>query len=262
MGIRCLGNGVSPSGKKGENRGGEMKKLKLGFGFPLVVLAVALSVQECWAGVVIHQVMKGREGQASNVTLFFSGMQLRTDDVDNGLSTIMDFKGDRMVMVDHRAKNYIEIKFSQWEKEVAEKIKKDLPAIERKVRRIVVRRAGETATLIGFRTEKVDVFADGELIEENWVTRDIDMSEVEKVMERVSKGFSKEFRAEVVEGREIYEKLKTYGFPILVKDYAVTHGLGGMDVLEVKKLEQKELKEEIFLPPKGYERITVGPAKK
>jgi len=125
-----------------------------------------------------------------------------------------------------------------------------------------VRRAGETATLVGFRTEKVDVFADGELIEENWVTRDIDMSEVEKVMERVSKGFSKEFRAEVVEGREIYEKLKTYGFPILVKDYAVTHGLGGMDVLEVKKLEQKELKEEVFLPPKGYERITVGPAKK
>jgi hypothetical protein len=30
-----------------------------------------------------------------------------------------------------------------------------------------------------------------------------------------------------------------------------------MSVVEVKKLEQKELSEELFLPPKGYERVLV-----
>jgi hypothetical protein len=103
----------------------------------------------------------------------------------------------------------------------------------------------------------VEVFADGERIEENWVTRDVDMSEIEKVMERVSKGFSMEFRNQVAEGREIYEKVKPYGFPIVVKDYAIIHGSEGLSVVEVKKLEQKELNEELFLPPKGYERVLV-----
>ena len=224
----------------------------------LVILSVIGLFQECLAGVVIDQVMKDREGRSSRVTLYFSGDRLRTDDVDNGLSTVMDFKGDRMIMVDHRAKNYIDVKYSQWEKEVAERLKKNLLPTQPKARRIVVRRAGETAMINGFRTEKIEVFAEGEVIEENWVTRDVDLSEIEKVMERVSKGFSAEFRSQMAEGREIYEKLKPYGFPILVKDYAITQGVAAMDVLEVKKLEKKELNEEIFLPPKGYERIAVG----
>jgi hypothetical protein len=234
-----------------------MKKSTFGVGFPLLIVFIVLVFQECLAGVVIDQVMKDREGTSSRVTLFFSGERLRTDDVDHGLSTIMDFKGDRMVMVDHRAKNYIEVRFSQWEKDVAEQFKKDLPAVRPKARRIVVRRAGETATINGFRTEKVEVFADGERIEENWVTRDVDMSEIQKVMERVSKGFSSEFRNQVAEGREIYEKLKPYGFPIVVKDYMIIHGSEGLSVVEVKKLEQKELSEELFLPPKGYARVLV-----
>ena len=234
-----------------------MKRRRFGFGFLLLVLSVLLVSQEGLAGVMIDQVMKDREGMSSRVTLYFSGERLRTDDVDNGLSTIMDFKGDRRVMVDHRTKNYIDVKFSQWEKEVAEQFRKDLHAVQPRARKIVVRRAGETATINGFRTEKVEVFADGERIEENWMTRDVDMSEIEKVMERVSRGFSADFRNQMAEGREIYEKLKPYGFPILVKDYVVTAGLEGLNVLEVKKLEKKELSEELFLPPKGYERVKV-----
>jgi hypothetical protein len=82
------------------------------------------------------------------------------------------------------------------------------------------------------------------------------------VMEKVARGFSKDFRFEMKEGREIYEKLKPYGFPILVKDYSITYGSGGMDVLEVKKLERKELEDEVFLPPAGYQRIIPGSPKK
>jgi len=237
-----------------------MKKKNWMIGGSMISILLMLSLQECLAGVVIEQVMKDREGRASKVILYFSENQLRTDHPEGGLTTIMDFKGDRMVMVDHRSKSYVEIKFSQWEKEVAEQLKKDVPGIQPKARKIIVRRAGETATINGFRTEKVQVFADGELIEENWVTRDVEMKEVEKVMERVAKGFSKDFRIGMKEGREIYEKLKPYGFPILVKDYTLTYGLGGMDILEVKKLEGKELKDEIFLPPSDYKQIVPNPS--
>ena len=227
-----------------------------------VVLLLILLFQECLAGVTIEQVMRDREGNASKVFITFSENKFRTDHPEGGMTTIIDFQGDRMVMIDHRSKQYVEIRFSQWEKEVSERLKKSVPGTKVKSRKILVKRTGETAILNGFQTEKIEIFADGKLVEENWVTRDVEMKEIEKVMDRVAQGFSKEFRSEMKEGREIYEKLKPYGFPILIKDYSMTHGLGGIDALEVKKLEKKELKDEVFLPPSGYQRIMPEPSKK
>jgi predicted methyltransferase len=74
-------------------------------------------------------------------------------------------------------------------------------------------------------------------------------------MDRVAQGFSKDFQREMKEGREIYEKLKPYGFPILIKDHTITYGLGAIDRVEVKKIEKKELKNEVFLPPAGYQKV-------
>jgi len=228
----------------------------------LPILLLILISQEGIAGVVIEQVVKDREGRTSKVVIYFSENQFRTDHPEGGLTTLIDFKGDRMVMMDHRSKSYVEVKFSQWEKEVSQRLKKSLPPVQPKKKKITAKKTGETAIINGFRTEKIEILGDGELIEENWVTRDVDMREIEKVMDKVAQRFSKEFKSEMREGREIYEKLKPHGFPILVKDYSMTYGLGAVEVLEVKKLERKELKDEIFLPPSDYERIIPAPSKK
>ena len=229
-------------------------------GMMTIFLLIFLS-QECVAGVAIEQVVKDTEGRASTVFLYFSENQFRTDHPEGGLATIIDFKNDRMVMIDHRSKSYAEMKFSQWEKEVSKRLKEGASVVKSKARKIVIRKTGETAVINGFRTEKIQILADGELIEENWVTRDVAMEEIGKVMDRIAQGFSKEFRSEMKEGQEIYEKLKPYGFPILIKDYTIAYGLG-MDVLEVKKVERKELKEEVFLPPSGFERMITELPKK
>jgi hypothetical protein len=239
-----------------------MKKIVLISWGALIILLFIFISQKSLAGVVIEQVVKDREVRVSKVVLYFSENQFRTDHQEGGLTTIIDFKGDRMVMIDHRSKNYVEVKFSQWEKEVSERLKKNLPPIKPKTKKIIVKKTGETATINGFRTEKIEILAEGELREENWVTRDVDMREMEKVMDKVAQGFSKEFKSEMKEGREIYEKMKPHGFPILVKDYSMTYGLGAIEVQEVKKIEQKELRDEIFLPPSGYERIVPAPSKK
>jgi hypothetical protein len=226
------------------------------------ILLLILMVQECLAGVVIEQVVRDREGNASKVFLYFSESKFRTDHPEAGMTTIIDFKGDRMVMIDHPSKHYVEVKFSQWESEVARRLKKSLPGTQATSRKIVVKKTGEASILNGFPTEKVQIFADGELIEENWVTRDAALEEVQEVMDKVTLGFSKEFKTEMKEGREIYDKIKVFGYPILVKDYAITHGLGGVDVLEVKKIEKRELKDEVFLPLKGYQRVIPEPSKR
>ncbi len=227
-----------------------------------IPLLLMLTVQECLAGVVIEQIVRDGEGNASKVFIYFLKDKLRSDHPHGNLTTIIDFKEDRMVMIDHLSKRYVEVKFSQWQKEVSERLKESGPVPQSKSKEIIVKETGERAVINGFQTEKVLVLADGELMEENWVTRDIELSEVEKVMDRVALAFSREFKSEMKETREIYEKIKAFGFPILVKDYAITQGLKGIDVLEVKRLEKRDLKEDVFLPPNGYQRIIPAPPKK
>jgi hypothetical protein len=217
---------------------------------------------ECMAGMTVEQVVRDQNGVPSKTLLYLSSTQFRTDHQERGLTTILDFKEDRLVMIDHRSKNYVEVKLSQWEREVAKRLKKESPGVKLKKREIIVRKTGKKAVISGFRTEQVEILAGGELIEENWVTRDVETKEIERVMDRVAQGFSKDFRREMKEGREIYEKLKPYGFPVLIKDYTVTYGLGAIDRVEVKKIEKKELKEEVFLPPPGYQKVIPEAPKK
>jgi len=239
-----------------------MKKIALvSWGLMAILLFIGM-VQVALAGVVVEQLMRDREGVASKVVLYFSGERMRTDDEEGRLTTILDFRAGRMMMIDHRSKNYIDIKYSQWKKEVTEQLRKEFPYVKTKKRKVDVRKTGETAIIDGFRTEKIQVWLDGGLVEEDWVTKDVDMAEVDKMMAKVVKEFSKDFRSGIPEGREIYEKLQPHGFPILVIDYTLAYGLGPINVLEVKKLEKRELEDEIFLPPKDYQQIIPAPSKK
>jgi hypothetical protein len=217
---------------------------------------------EGFAGVTVEQVVRDQEGAPSKAVLYLSDTRYRTDHQERGLTTILDFKGDRLVMIDHRSKNYVEVKLSLWERDVAKQLKKESPGLKPKKREIIVRKTGKKRVINGFQTEQVEILAGGELIEENWVTRDVEMKEIEQVMDRVAQVFSKDLRHEMREGREIHEKLKPFGFPVLIKDYTMAYGLGAIDRVEVKKIEKKELKEEVFLPPPGYQKIVPAAPKK
>jgi len=236
---------------------------RFSFGWKVLVLfSLFWTFQECLAGVTVEQVVRDQNGVPSKTLLYLSDHQYRTDHQERGLTTVLDFKEDRLLMIDHRSKSYVEVKISQWEKDVARRLKKESPGVKLKDRKIIVKKTGKKAVINGYQTEQVEILAGGELIEENWVTRDVEMKEIEQVMDRVAQGFSKDFRHEMKEGREIYEKLKPHGFPVLIKDYTMSYGLGSIDRVEVKKIEKKELKEEVFLPPPGYQKIVPEPSKK
>jgi hypothetical protein len=254
-----------PAGRQGMRNAQKEEIMRIRSGYVLVFLGILFFIgmaQECLADVAIEQVVKDKDGRPSKVLIYYSEDRFRSDRPEVGLTTIIDFKGDRMMMIDHRSRNYVDVPFSRWEKEVAERLKKSAPRTKTKPRKITVQKTGETQVINGFQTEKILVYGNGELIEENWTTRDVEMKEVEQVMEKVAKGFSKDFKLEMMEGREIYEKLKPHGYPILVKDHSKTYGLGGLEVLEVKKLEKKELGDDVFLPPADYNRIIPEPSKK
>ena len=198
---------------------------------------------------------------ASQVELYYSDTRLRTDRPERGLTTVVDFEGDRLLMIDHRSGSYVDVNLSQWEKVMGEWLNKERHKVQPKKRKLTVRKTGEKRTINGFKTEKVEILADGELIEEDWVTRELDLKEVDKVMEKAAGGVTSSLWLETKEGREIFDLVKPYGFPILTRDYGLVYGLGGIDVLEVKKIKRQELKDEIFEPPAGYQRSFPGPLK-
>jgi len=250
-----------PMGAKGMKES-VMKRRDL---FSSVVLIGALLFYvpgESLAGVAVEQVVRDRDGTSSKISLYYSDHQFRADHQESGKTTILDFKEDRLVMIDHRSKGYVEVQLSLWEKEVAKQLRKDSPVLVPKERKITVRKTGRTAVINGFRTEEIQVLAEKELVEENWVTRDVDVREIQQVMDRVARGFSRDYRNEMKEGLEIHEKLKPYGYPVLVKDYETSYGLGAVDRTEVKRMEKKELKEDVFLPPPNYQKIIPQPPKK
>jgi hypothetical protein len=221
-----------------------------------------LLLGESVAGVVVEQIVRDPEGMASRVDLYYSGARLRTDRPARGMTTVMDFKEDRLILIDHRSKWYVEVILSQWKKEMADRLKKERLNVKSKKRKLTLKKTAEKRALNGFQTEKVQILADGELIEEDWVTLDVDLKEIDQVMEKVARGDSSNMWLESKEGgegKEIYGLVRPHGFPILVKDYGLVYGLSGIDVLEVKRITREDLKDEVFAPPADYRRVLPSP---
>src|SRR4030067_2681731 len=74
----------------------------------LVSFTLLLMFQECLAGVVVEQVVREREGSPSKVFLYFSEYRFRTDHREGGLTTIMDFRADRLGMIHHPPQSQFE----------------------------------------------------------------------------------------------------------------------------------------------------------
>jgi hypothetical protein len=226
-----------------------------------VLCFVLLLSGTCRSGTVVEQMSGDREGTLSKVVVSVREGQMRTDHEGSGMSTIMDFRADRFVMIDHPSRSYVEVRFSDWEREVTQELLKSAPGRGSRGKKITVRRTGEKALINGFATEKVEVLADRDVIEEDWVTRDLDMREVEWILEKTGQAFSKGFAGEMKEGQEIYKKLRPHGYSILVKDLSAAYGLP-LTILEVKKIVKKDLGDELFSPQEGYRRIVPETPKK
>src|SRR5512139_264404 len=99
-----------------------MKKRTLFFLTGLIAVLWLEMSGEGIAGMVVEQVERDRDGIPAKVSLYFSDYRFRTDHLEGGLTTILDFKKDQLIMMDHRSKSYVEVKLSQWEEEIAKRL--------------------------------------------------------------------------------------------------------------------------------------------
>jgi len=205
------------------------------------------------AGTVIDQDMTDLWGKKSGSVLFYSKNRLRVDQKDGKLSTIMDFRKNRILILDHPSKTYIAYPFSKWEKQVSEKLGSRKRVRKREIR---VEPTGDQKRINGFTTRQIRVFIDGILFQDNWVTQDVDLEEMLDAVRKGAGPLSGFSRAELEEKEEIYHKIKEWGFPILTTEYQTVYGKTLKEITEIKRIETRRLNSRLFNPPGGYTKRT------
>jgi hypothetical protein len=204
------------------------------------------------AGTVIDQEMIDIWGKRSGSFLFYSKKKLRIDQKDGKLSTIMDFKRDRIVILEHGSESYIEYRFTQWQEQVFQKAPRQKGHEKREIR---IEPTGAEKEINGFETTGIRVFIDETLFQDTWVTRDVNLEDMLETMEEVSR-LSGSSKADVREKEEIYRKIKEWGFPILTTEYRRYAGKTLQEITEVLSIETRRLDSSLFAPPQGYTKRT------
>ena len=213
----------------------------------VIVGILLLSGRALKAGTVIDQEMTDIWGKQGGSLLFYSKKKLRIDQKDGRLSTIMDFKNDQIVILDHGSKSYVEYPFSLWEKQVSQKI----DSRTRQKREIRVEPTGAEKNINGFMTRQIQIFIDGVLFQDTWVTQDVDLGEMLETIKEVSR-LSSSSKADVKEKEEIYHKIKKWGFPIFTTEYRRFSGKILTEITEVKGIETRNLSTDLFTPPREF----------
>lgn len=245
---------VNEISKNAQSPEGKIMRRKSSVTWGLVVLGIVfLSASTIRAGTVIDQEMIDMWGKRSGFVLFYSKKRLRIDQKDGELSTIMDFGKDRIVILHHVSKTYIEYPFSTWEKQVSQKMESQRNADKREIR---VQSTGAEKVINGFKTRQIQVFIDGVLFQDNWVTQDVDLEDMLAAIKKGAGRLGGLSKAQVEETEEIYHKIKEWGFPILTTEYHQFYGKSLKEVTEVKRIETGRLNSHLFTRPRGYTQRT------
>jgi hypothetical protein len=215
----------------------------------LMIGALALTEGAVKGGTVIDQDMIDIWGKKTGSVLFYSGKRLRVDQKDGKLSTIMDFKKNRIIILDHVTKSYVEYPFSTWEQQVSKALTRQDKPHQREIR---VEPTGAERDINGFKTRQIQVFIDGVLFQDDWVTRDVNLEDMLNAIKGATNRLSGLSNAEREENEEIYRKIKAWGFPILTSEYREVFGKTLKEIIEVRGVEEQRLNPDLFLPPSRY----------
>ncbi|MBI5206311.1 MAG: DUF4412 domain-containing protein [Candidatus Firestonebacteria bacterium] len=237
------------------------KNINILFNYFCISLVFPISL---YAGVIIEQIEGSTNYSGTlNTVLYFSGDNMRTDELESNITTISRFREDTGYSVSHKKKTFIKYKLSEKARELtkiisqnSEKVIEDTSLPVKKQLKII--KTGDTKVINGFNVSRLNVIDDNKIIEEVWVTNDIDMSEVKNIIKKIKKqhelppGFNNN------EEYEVSKAIEDNGFLILSKRYSEILGENLEDFIEVKKIEKKKLEDDIFLPPEEYRELKMN----
>lgn len=250
-------------------------------GFVLVSMFLLL-VSQAFAGWVIEEVSGYPEEEETRETIYFQKNRIKI--VDSEQIMIFDLeKGmlyflnpDREIywsgtpeefqeamkeamklamekMLEEMAPEQREA-YEQFMEGMEEETKEATP--EKKIK-VEVKKTSEKATVAGYSTQKYQVWVDGELKEELWISTEIDLKdEIDlKKFAQFIEALSGAGEEESYESSPEYMGLMKQGYPLRSIDY--TFGEKGA-VREATKVEKRQIPDSEFEVPKSYRKVSIG----
>ncbi len=222
---------------------------------PAAALAALLAAAPASAGWRLQEVDPEFPGEAA--TYWFQDGKARLEGALEGLAVIVDVKGGSGWIVEESSKRYAGGKVEKLAEQLRsledEGYAEDEPFDddEAGVGPVVVKSLGPGEKILGYETERYQVFVDDELLEELWVApkvaieREIDPEAFARAVELMLGGGTGMDQG--YEDDPAYVKLRTAGYPLR----QVLHFVGEKSTLEVTAAEQKEFPASLFAVPAG-----------
>lgn len=261
--------------------------------FNLLILTIFAFVFSnfSYAGIVMDQVryeLSNASKKDKGLILMQSNKMLFKD-LTNNISTLFDLNKDEMVIIDHNKKIYTVAKpedFAKAAEDVAKKMQaeiekhlENLPPEQREsVKKMMekngnfpmvqatnssvisISNTGKAEKIAGYSSKKYEVFRDGNLDEEIWVSneigfqKEIDISKMSRLMKEFKK-ISKKFGGGDVTNEEAYiEIFEKGGFPMKTVDHSFGNAVY---VEEVEKVTGRDISDSELEVPSDYKQKTL-----
>ena len=121
---------------------------------------------------------------------------------------------------------------------------------------VFIRETAEKDTILGYETTKFQVFLNGVITEDLWisseldVSNDLDQGKYLRLLSQLSTGFENEM---VYQRSDEYNRLMEDTYVLRTKEYKI----GYQTVKEVVDIQQEFLNDSVFLPPENYKSATL-----
>lgn len=226
-----------------------MTKMKTILLIAILLTSYCASAEAAW---VFTQKETAGSGKTMNTTMTFGKNAIRTDIPDAQTSSLMNFAADKMYLLHHGQKMYMEMVISTMKAQLQQMLARAGQNKDKST--LTVKETGERKKIAGFESEKLVIMNGGKPSGEIWITKEIKDKDVFDVYRRF---FELTGSQGAKPGEDLIaglQKAITLGFPMKI---SIKTNSGDAVEQEVTSVTQKEVKAEAFLPPKDYKKMVM-----
>ncbi|MEW6145601.1 MAG: DUF4412 domain-containing protein [Thermodesulfobacteriota bacterium] len=229
-----------------------------------VLFAFAGFEKAAYPGLIMEQV--GYQQGTSNkqkVTIYIQDDKFKQ--VENGgpfsPAVIFDLNSGDIMFVNDEKKLYIILNRDEYLKYI-ESVIAENKDVATSSRNITLKKTDETATIAGYNSKKYEIYDNGKLQSEFWITSDsgfseeLDMQKMSKLMNEVKRISQNVGGSASISDNEykIFQEIYEDGYPMKT----LYHSPEGDKVFveEIITVKKQDIPPSEFQPPAGYEKIT------
>lgn len=229
-----------------------------------VIFAFAGLEKAAYSGLIMEQVdYQQGSNDKEKVTIYVQGNKFKQVENSGPFSpaVIFDLNSGDIMFVNDEKKLYILLNRNEYLKYI-ESVIADSKDVSTASRNVTLKKTDETAAIAGYNSKKYEIYDNGKLQSEYWVSGDagfsqeLDMDKMSKLMNEVKRISQNVGGSASISDNEykIFEEIYRDGYPMKT----VYHSPEGDKTFieEIVSVKKQDIPPAEFQPPAGYQKIT------